>query len=121
MEILLERAGFFVLKQLQFQLLTGRLDLLLLIAEKYFYFAKLLVCYAHNANLSFFGEEALDSLDVHLRILHAGAMTHIGGKLKHGESIVKQTFAKVCIDANVPFGHRWQIKEYHYPHNSILA
>ena len=121
MGILPERAGFFILKQLQFQLLTGRLDLLLLLAEKNLYFSKLLVSDTHNAYLPLFGEKTFDPLDVHLRILHAGAMTDIGGELKHGESIVKQTFTKVCIDADVMFCHRWQIEEYHHPHNSVLA
>lgn len=68
---------FFILKQLQFQLLTGCFYFLLLIAKEYLYVSKLLVCNAHYSNFAFLRQTRLNTFDMSLGILCAITMSHI--------------------------------------------
>ena len=56
--------------------------------------AKLFVGDAHDAHFAKRRQNGLHPLAVNLCILHARAMAHIDGELKHGKTITKQTFAE---------------------------
>ena len=81
----------------QLQLLARCIGLLGLGAKEQLNIAKLLVCDAYNAYLPEFGQDGFHSLAMNLCILHAGAMAHVDGKLKHGETVLNETFAKFGV------------------------
>ena len=79
------------------------------------------ICDAHHGHMPKLGKKTFDSFDVYRRIIHAGTMPHIDGKLEHAESIHLQTFSKERIFPFVFLGLCWQIKEYEYPHDAIFT
>ena len=101
-------AGFVVSEK--FELLTWSSGLLWFLSVKDFEVTKLLVGNAEYAYLSKFGEERFYALDVHLGILHAGAMADVGGELKHSEPISLQFLAKLRVGLAVALGLGRQVK-----------
>ena len=61
---------------------------------KHFYFAKLLIGYTNNPDLSKFGKKRFDPLYMHFGILATGAMANVNGKLEHRETILCKFFLK---------------------------
>ena len=74
-----------------------------------------------TATRPFEGTKPLDALDVHLGIVHAGAVPHIDGKLKHGEAIVAKKFAKKLVRLFVLLCFGRQVEENQYPHDAIFT
>lgn len=82
---------------------------------------KLLVGYAENAHIAKFGQKRLYAFNVYRGILHAGAMTHIDRKLKHGEPVAAQVLTKKRIGFFVFLGVGRKVEKYKYPHNPVFA
>ena len=96
----------------QFQLLAWGIGLLRLGAIKQLYVAELLVGDAHDAYLAKLWQYGFYSLFMNFRILHAGTMTDIDGKLKHGEAILYQTLAEQRVFTDVFLRLCWQVEQY---------
>lgn len=73
---------------------------------------ELLVRNTHNGNMAKLGQDFLDTLDMHLRILHAGTMTCINGHLEHSKAIALKVFPKLSIRLAVFLGFRRKIKKH---------
>lgn len=112
--------GFFLfLKQLQ--LLVWSIRTLRNCSIEKLDVRKLLVSDAHHSHFSMLRYETSDTPHMYLRILHAGTMAHIDGKLKHCKPILLQGLTKISIRFLVLFRFRRKIKENKYPHNSVFT
>lgn len=80
----------------QFELLIGSIGALLFLAEENFYIGELLVGDTEYANIAFLGQDGLYPPDMHIGIVHAGAMPYIDRELKHGETVGHDFFAELC-------------------------
>lgn len=109
----------FFLEQLQLQSAMFRGSFLL--SNKDFHIPKLLVGNANDSYFSFVGNKFLYSTDVYLHIFFTGTMPDIDGELKHCKSIFNKVFSKKGMLPPFPFCLCWEIKENHYPHDSIFA
>lgn len=96
----------------QFQLLTRCISLLRFGAKKQLDVAKLLVSNAHNANLPEFWQDGFYSFAMNLCILHAGTMSHINGKLKHGEPVLDETLAEFGVFLDILLRLCGEVKQH---------
>ncbi len=58
---------------------------------------------------------------MYLGILTTGAVAHINGKLKHGESVAHEFFAEVGVCLSLFLGIGRQVEKNKYPHDTVFA
>lgn len=105
--LLIRIVGLFVLDGdtlEQFELLIGSIGAFLFLAEENFYIGELLVGDTKYANIAFLGQDGLYPPDMHIGIVHAGAMSYIDRELKHGETVGHDFLTKLCGYLSVFFG-----------------
>ncbi len=102
-------------------MLTRSIRLYRFLAIKQLYGAELLVGDTKYTYMSVLGKERLNTLDMHLGILHAGTMTDINRELEHRETVALQVLAEQGIGLLVPLCLGRKVEENKYPHNPVFA
>lgn len=54
-------------------------------------------------------------------VFAACAVTHVYGKLEHGEAILLQVLAEEGVCLLVLLCFRWKVEQYEYPHDAVFA
>jgi len=110
----------FSIRLKQLQLLIRRIDFGLFLPLKEFHHPELLIGNREDTDIPMLGQSSLHPFYMNIRILSAGTMAQIDGKLEHGESVFHHLLAKVGIDFPVFLRIGRQIKKYHHPHDSVF-
>ena len=61
------------------------------------YLPELFVRDAHDPYVTRLRQKRLHPLDMHVRVLATGAMTHIDGKLEHRETVFQDFFPEIGV------------------------
>jgi len=105
----------------KFQLLDGLRNSGFFSAIEDFHISKLFVSDPQDTHFPGFGQDAFDTLNMHIGILRTGTMAQIDRKLKHCKAILQELLPKEGILLPRPLGVGRQIEQYQHPHNPIFA
>jgi hypothetical protein len=103
----------------KFQLLHRFRRFNLLSSPEYFHHPKLFIGHAHNAYMSFWGQNFLYPFNMNIGIFPAAAMPYVHAELEHAKPVSHDLLAEFGVILPVLFGFSRQIKKYKYPHDAI--
>lgn len=105
----------------KFQLLAWLLHFGLLPAMKNLDFPELFVRDAYNADVTRLRQKRLYPLDMHVRVLATGTMTHVDGELEHREPVFQYLLPEVGVGFALLLRLGRQIEKHQNPHNPVFT
>jgi len=91
-------------------LLCGFRGINRLMSPEYLHHTELLVCDAHNPDVSFVREHGFYPLYMYICILLTTTMPQIDAELEHGKTVHEHILSEPCIVLPVLFCFSWKIK-----------
>ena len=88
---------------------------------KYFHHTELFIGDTKNPYVAQRRQKHFYSFYVYLGIFATGAVAHINGKLKLGESVAHKLFAEVGVCFSLFLGIGRQVEKNKYPHDTIFT
>lgn len=105
----------------KFQLLARLFHFGLLPAMKNLDFPELFVRDAYNADVTRLRQKRLYPLDMHVRVLATGTMTHVDGELEHREPVFQYLLPEVGVGFALLLRLDRQIEKHQNPHNPVFT
>ena len=85
------------------------------------YLPELFVRDAHDPYVTRLRQKRLHPLDMHVRVLATGAMTHVDRKLEHRETVFQDFLPEIGVGFALLLRLGRQIKKHQNPHNPVFT